>query len=101
MLTTQLESSGGQILLDGRSVTDDPVGARAEIGVVAQHNNLDRGLTARENLIYHARYFGMGRREANRKADEYLKKFGLADRQNDYVRTYSAAWRSASRSPAP
>jgi len=89
MLTTQLESSGGQILLDGRSVTDDPVGARAEIGVVAQHNNLDRGLTARENLIYHARYFGMGRREANRKADEYLEKFGLADRQNDYVRTYS------------
>ncbi len=89
MLTTQLESSGGQILLDGRSVTDDPVGARAEIGVVAQHNNLDRGLTARENLIYHARYFGMGRREANRKADEYLQKFGLADRQNDYVRTYS------------
>lgn len=89
MLTTQLEPTAGTILLDGRSVTDDPVSARAEIGVVAQHNNLDRGLTARENLIYHARYFGMSRRDANRKADEYLQKFGLADRQNDYVRSYS------------
>jgi ABC-2 type transport system ATP-binding protein len=89
MLTTQLAVTGGSIVLDGRSVTDDPVGARAEIGVVAQHNNLDRGLTARENLIFHARYFGMGRREADRKADEYLEKFGLADRQNDYVRSYS------------
>lgn len=89
MLTTQLEATGGQILLDGRSVTDDPVGARAEIGVVAQHNNLDRGLTARENLIFHARYFGMSRRDANAKADEYLEKFGLANRQNDYVRSYS------------
>lgn len=89
MLTTQLEATGGQILLDGRSVTDNPVGARAEIGVVAQHNNLDRGLTARENLIFHARYFGMSRRDANAKADEYLEKFGLANRQNDYVRSYS------------
>jgi ABC-2 type transport system ATP-binding protein len=88
-LTTELEPTSGEIWLDGRSVTEDPVSARAEIGVVAQHNNLDRGLTARENLIFHARYFGMSRRNANRKADEYLEKFGLADRQNDYVRSYS------------
>lgn len=89
MLTTQLEVTAGQIWLDGRSVIDDPIGARAEIGVVAQHNNLDRGLTARENLLYHARYFGMDRAQANKKADEYLEKFGLADRQNDYVSSYS------------
>jgi ABC-2 type transport system ATP-binding protein len=89
MLTTQLEPTSGEIWLDGHSVTEDPVSARAEIGVVAQHNNLDRGLTARENLIFHARYFGMSRHDANRKAEEYLEKFGLADRQNDYVRSYS------------
>ena len=85
MLTTQLAATDGEILLDGHSVLDDPARARAEIGVVAQHNNLDRGLTARENLLFHARYFGMGKKEAGRKADEYLEKFGLADRQNDYV----------------
>lgn len=89
MLTTQLAPASGDILLDGHSVTKDPVHARGEIGVVAQHNNLDRGLTARENLIFHARYFGMSRRDANQKADEYLENFGLADRQNDYVRSYS------------
>ncbi len=89
MLTTQLAATDGEILLDGHSVLDDPARARAEIGVVAQHNNLDRGLTARENLLFHARYFGMGKKEAGRKADEYLEKFGLADRQNDYVKSYS------------
>lgn len=89
MLTTQLAATGGEIWLDGHSVLDDPVQARAEIGVVAQHNNLDRGLTARENLLFHARYFCMDRRSANQKADEYLEKFGLADRQNDYVKSYS------------
>ncbi|MFV0618821.1 MAG: ABC transporter ATP-binding protein [Megasphaera sp.] len=89
MLTTQLPADGGTILLDGTSVLDDPVTARGKIGVVAQHNNLDRSLTARENLLYHARYFGMDKKEANRKADEYLEKFGLADRQDDYVKTFS------------
>lgn len=89
MLTTQRTATAGEIILDGKSLIKDPAGARRKIGVVAQHNNLDRGLTARENLIYHARYFGMDKKAANQKADEYLEKFGLADRQNDYVRSYS------------
>lgn len=89
MLTTQRKASAGEILLDGESLIQKPAQARRKIGVVAQHNNLDRGLTVRENLIYHARYFGMDMREANKKADEYLEKFGLAQRQDDYVRSYS------------
>jgi ABC-2 type transport system permease protein len=89
MLTTQKVATSGEIILDGKSLIKDPAGARRKIGVVAQHNNLDRGLTARENLIYHAKYFGMNTNIANKKANEYLEKFGLADRQNDYVRSYS------------
>lgn len=89
MLTTGLKADGGKIRLDGVSVIDQPECARAKIGVVAQHNNLDRSLTARENLLFHARYFGMDKKIAEEKADDYLEKFGLADRQNDYVSTYS------------
>lgn len=89
MLTTGLKADGGKIMLDGVSVIDQPECARAKIGVVAQHNNLDRSLTARENLLFHARYFGMDKKIAEEKADDYLEKFGLADRQNDYVSTYS------------
>lgn len=89
MLTTQLEPTSGKIFIDGQSILEDPALARRKIGVVAQHNNLDRGLTARENLIYHANYFGIDNKTANKRADEYLEKFGLAERQNDYVRSYS------------
>lgn len=89
MLTTGLKADGGSIMLDGISVIEHPEQARAKIGVVAQHNNLDRSLTARENLLYHARYFGMDKKLAEKRADMYLEKFGLADRQNDYVSTYS------------
>lgn len=89
MLTTGLKADGGKVMLDGIDVIAHPEQARAKIGVVAQHNNLDRSLTARENLLYHARYFGMDRKAAEQKADEYLEEFGLTDRQNDYVKTYS------------
>lgn len=89
MITTQLISSGGDVYIDGSSIVKDPVSARRKIGLVAQHNNLDRGLTARENLIYHAKYFGIDSDTANKRADEYLEKFGLTERQHDYVKTYS------------
>jgi ABC-2 type transport system ATP-binding protein len=89
MLTTQLKTSGGDAEIDGISVVKDPVKVRSKIGVVAQHNNLDRSLTAKENLLFHARYFGMDMNVAKKRADEYLEKFGLAERQNDYVSSYS------------
>lgn len=89
MITTQQEPTSGGIFIDGQSLLENPALARRKIGVVAQHNNLDRGLTARENLIYHAKYFGMDDATANKRADEYLEKFGLKDRQNDYVRGFS------------
>ncbi len=89
MLTTQLKISEGDAYIDGISVLNEPEKVRSKIGVVAQHNNLDRSLTARENLLFHAKYFGMDKKEAEKKADEYLKKFGLYDRQHDYVSSYS------------
>ncbi len=89
MLTAQKQVTDGEILIDGESLIKNPDNLKRKIGVVTQHNNLDRGLTARENLIYHARYFGMSKEEANKKADEYLEKFGLLDRQHDYVKNFS------------
>lgn len=66
-----------------------PIFAKSKVGVVAQHNNLDRGLTARENLIYHGQYFGMSQAEAANRADELLESFGLTDWKNDYVKSFS------------
>ena len=89
VLTTGLAADGGDIILDGRSILENPAAARGKIGVVAQHNNLDRSLTARENLLFHGRYFGMDRKDAARRADELLKKFGLWERRNDRVSSFS------------
>lgn len=89
MLTTQKEITDGHVFIDGKPLRFNAIEARSKIGIVAQHNNLDRGLTARENLIYHALYFGMSRKEAESRADFLLEKFGLKDWQHEYVKSFS------------
>jgi ABC-2 type transport system ATP-binding protein len=89
MITTQLLPSGGKIILDGQDVTGDTAEIRRRIGVVAQHNNLERSLTAEENLLFHGLYFGMDRDVIRGRSEELLKKFGLWDRRDDYVKNYS------------
>jgi ABC-2 type transport system ATP-binding protein len=89
MVTTQLLPSSGQIIYDGRDLTSDVASIRRKIGVVAQHNNLERSLTAEENLYFHGRYFGMDPKDIKEQSEELLNKFGLWDRRKDFVKSYS------------
>jgi ABC-2 type transport system ATP-binding protein len=59
------------------------------LSVVPQRPNLDRALTARQNLVFHAAYHGIGRAERNRRADVLLTQLGLGDRGGDKVDNYS------------
>ncbi|NOY14165.1 MAG: ATP-binding cassette domain-containing protein, partial [Deltaproteobacteria bacterium] len=43
------------------------------IGVVPQHNNLDRELTAAENLLIHGRLFGMSGQKLQQRIDSCLE----------------------------
>lgn len=89
MVTTQLSLTSGTIKIDGEDIKKNPINARTKIGIVAQHNNLDRGLTAHENLLYHGRYFGLSKEESEKRAESLLKDFGLYDWKDDYVKSFS------------
>ena len=89
VLTTRVLPTGGQAIIAGVDVVADPVGVKPYIAVVPQRNNLDRSLTAIENLTFHAAYFGIPRSERTRRAIELLKQFGLGERANDKVDKYS------------
>ncbi|MEI7860782.1 MAG: ABC transporter ATP-binding protein [Acidimicrobiales bacterium] len=82
ILTTRIRSTGGRAVVAGVDVAADPVGARRVLGVVPQQNNLDRSLSVRQNLTYHASYHGVPRASRNQMADALLEQFGLADRPN-------------------
>ena len=70
--------SAGTIEVFGRAA--DSREARAAVGLAEQDINVDRFLTVRQVLVYHAGYYGLGRREAGRRADEALELLGLASK---------------------
>ncbi len=69
--------SAGRVFVLGRDAAVDPE-ARLLVGVAPQEIHLDRFLSAREVLVYHGRYFGMRRRDAEARADELLTVFDLS-----------------------
>jgi ABC-2 type transport system ATP-binding protein len=89
VLTTRVLPTSGGASVAGIDVAADPVTARSRLSVVPQRPNLDRALTARQNLIFHAAYHGIGRAERNRRADALLAQLGLGDRGADKVDNYS------------
>jgi ABC-2 type transport system ATP-binding protein len=89
VLTTRVLPTSGAASVAGIDVAADPVRARSRLSVVPQRSNLDRALTARQNLVFHAAYHGVGRAERNRRADALLAQLGLGDRGGDKVDNYS------------
>jgi ABC-2 type transport system ATP-binding protein len=89
VLTTRVLPTSGTASVAGVDVAADPVTARSRLSVVPQRPNLDRALTARQNLVFHAAYHGIGRAERNRRADALLEQLGLGDRGKDKVDSYS------------
>jgi ABC-2 type transport system ATP-binding protein len=89
VLTTRVLPTSGSASVAGIDVAADPVTARSRLSVVPQRPNLDRALTARQNLVFHAAYHGIGRAERNRRADVLLTQLGLGDRGGDKVDNYS------------
>ena len=89
VITTRVRPTAGRVLVDGIDVARDPVAAKRRIAVVPQLSNLDRTLTAIENLTFHAAYFGERRGERRRRALAALAQLGLEGRENDKVDRYS------------
>jgi ABC-2 type transport system ATP-binding protein len=80
ILTTRVLPTAGQALIGGDDVVTRAVSVRQRIGVVPQRPNPDRGLTAIENLVFHASYFGFSRTASRERAQALLDRLGLRDR---------------------
>ena len=89
VLTTRVRPTGGYAEVAGVDVVRDPVGAKRCLAVVPQRSNLDRALSARQILLFHAAYFGIPADERTRRANELLDQFGLAERADDKVDFFS------------
>ncbi|MFI5208493.1 MAG: ABC transporter ATP-binding protein, partial [Gemmatimonadales bacterium] len=80
VLTTRILPTAGRAFVHGLDVVGESVAVRRRIGVVPQRPNPDRGLTAIENLVFHAAYFGFSRVASRQRAEAILVQLGLEGR---------------------
>jgi linearmycin/streptolysin S transport system ATP-binding protein len=66
-----------------------PESARHEVGLAPQDLALYADLTARENLAFFGKLYGMNGAGLARRVDDLLQVVGLADRADDRVGTFS------------
>jgi len=85
--------TGGVLRILGRDPLRDGPAIRARLGVCPQLDNLDLELTVRENLTTYARFFGIGRAEARRRADELIDFVQLSERADSKVEPLSGGMR--------
>src|SRR5437773_5600687 len=89
ILTTRVLPTGGVARIEEIDVARDPVAVKRRIGVVPQVNNLDRSLTAREILLFHAEYFSVPKQEREARAAQLLERFELVDRAAEKINGFS------------
>ncbi len=89
MLSGLLAPSSGEASIMGHSVTREAEAAKASLGVVPQDIALYPDLSARENLVFWGRMYGLRGAALKSRVDEVLEIIGLADRQKDYVGKFS------------
>jgi ABC-2 type transport system ATP-binding protein len=89
MLSGLLEPDSGDACIMGHSVHRDPAAAKSSLGVVPQDIALYLDLTARENLVFWGKMYGLRGALLKQRVDEVLEVIGLADRQKDRVGTFS------------
>jgi ABC-2 type transport system ATP-binding protein len=88
-ITTRVKPTGGRVTVDGHDVAREPVAVKRSLAVVPQRPNLDRALTALENLTFHAAYSGAPRKQLRARANELLERLGLGGRGGEKVDGYS------------
>lgn len=92
-IATLTNFDSGRIFVDGIDLRKDPVRAKERMGVIQQQVSLDKDLTIRENMVAHAMYHMMGKRERNDKIQELSDFFGLEEYLDKPVDSLSGGWK--------
>jgi linearmycin/streptolysin S transport system ATP-binding protein len=89
MLSGLLAPTGGDACIMGYSVIREPEAAKRSLGVVPQDIALYPDLSARENLVFWGKMYGLRGSALRSRVDEVLEVIGLTDRQKDRVGKFS------------
>ena len=89
MLCTLLAPTGGRATVAGRDVTREPEAVRLRIGVALQDAALDEKQTGVEMLRLQGRFYGLSRRDLDRRLADLSELVDIGPALKDRVATYS------------
>ena len=89
MLCCLLRPNDGDARVMGHSIRTDAMGVKSVLGVVPQDLALYEDLTARENLTFWGKMYGLRGSGLRSRVDEVLDIIGLRERANERVGKYS------------
>ena len=89
MISGLLTPDNGQVWVMGHSVLNNPRQAKAEIGVVPQEIALYKDISARANLSFWGKMYGLRGQPLVERVSSVLSLIGLEDRKDQVVSKFS------------
>lgn len=93
MMTTLTPPTSGTARIAGHDISKDPDGVRTSLGVIPQAMTSDPELTADENMLIHAKLYGVPANERGRLITDLLESVDLIKFRSALVRTFSGGMR--------
>jgi ABC-2 type transport system ATP-binding protein len=89
LLSCLLHPTGGDAVVMGHSILKDPMAVKSVLGVVPQEIALYEDMSARENLDFWGKMYGLRGSVLRARVAGVLEVIGLTDRAGDVVKKYS------------
>jgi ABC-2 type transport system ATP-binding protein len=93
MLSALIGPSAGTVRINGNGLDEAPQRIRAITGILTESPGLHDRLTARQNLAYYGRLYGLSGAGLRRAVDRYLSVVGMADSADRKVAGFSKGMR--------
>ncbi|MFX0016182.1 MAG: ABC transporter ATP-binding protein [Promethearchaeota archaeon] len=89
LLTTLLKPTSGSAIVHGYNILNESLELRKYMGVLTDRPNLYLRLSAKKNLLFFAKMYGLNHEEALTRINKLAKQFDLIERLGSPVGSYS------------
>ncbi len=93
MLLGLIKPTSGHMSVIGFDPTRETKLMQAQVGYMSQQFTLYNELTARENIRFYGRVYGLSPAELDQREKELLAMAGLSDRANTITKSLSGGWK--------
>jgi ABC-2 type transport system ATP-binding protein len=93
MITGLLQPTEGTVEIDGHDILEDPLAAKAVLGLVPDSPVLYRKLTGREFLRFVGELYSVDKRTTEKRIGDLLRLLGMTENADDLIETYSHGMR--------